>query len=308
MTRSRCFSLVVVALWIGLPPSSVWAQARKPDPDVANAKYGPHARNVLDLWKAPSDKPTPLVVFIHGGGFRAGDKSNLPPALLNGCLKAGISVAAINYRLSQHAPFPAPMRDSARAIQFLRSRASEWNLDAKRIGATGGSAGAGISLWLGFHDDLADLKSDDPIARQSTRLTCMAVNGAQTSYDPRWIKKEIGGRAHEHPALMPFYGLKEGELDTPRAHKLYEQASPINFVNKGDPPVFLFYNEPKGPLPEDAKPGQGIHHPRFGEVLKKKLDALKIECIVRHADDYKGKGGNPTTDMVNFFRKHLAAK
>ena len=299
--RNPCLAALTVILFMS---TSVLSQ-EKPKPDVADAKYGPHERNVLDLWKAKSDKPTPLVVFIHGGGFRAGDKAQVSPALLDGCRKAGISVAAINYRLSNQAAFPAPMHDGARAIQFLRSKAGDWNLDPKRFAATGGSAGAGISLWVGFHDDMADPKSDDPVLRQSTRLTCMAVNGAQSSYDPRWIKEKIGGRAHEHPALPPFYGLKENELDSPKAHKLYEQASAINYVTADDPPVWMFYNEPKGPLPENAKPGQGIHHPKFGDALKEKLDPLKIECVLRHADDYKGKGRNAAADMVEFFQKHF---
>jgi acetyl esterase/lipase len=280
----------------------------KPSPDLKDVKYGPHARNVLDLWKAKSDAPTPVVVYIHGGGFQAGDKSSVPLPLLRHCLKAGISVAAINYRLSQQAPFPAPMLDGARAVQFLRHQSKDYHLDPRRVAATGGSAGAGISLWVGFHDDLADPRSDDPVARQSSRLTCMGVLGAQTSYDPRWIKKVIGGRAHEHPALRPFYGLKPGELDSPRAHKLYEEASPINHLSAGDPPAFLIYNEPKGPLPEDAKPGQGIHHPRFGVALKEKMDPLKIECVLRHSEDYKGKpnpGDAMYAEMVSFFRRHF---
>lgn len=277
------------------------AAAEKPSPDVADIKYGPHERNVLDLWKASSDSPTPLLVFIHGGGFRAGDKSQLAAALLTRCLESKISVASINYRLSQQAAFPAPMLDSARAIQFLRSKAKEWNLDKTRIAASGGSAGAGISLWLGFHDDLADPKNDDPVLRESTRLTCMGVMGAQSSYDPRFIQKIIGGRAHEHPALTPFYGLKEDELDSPKAHKLYEEASAINYVTKDDPPVFMFYNEPKGPLPDDARPGEGIHHPNFGIALKEKLDPLGIECVLRHSDDYRGGRGDMTREMVDYF-------
>lgn len=284
----------------------------KPKPDLQNVKYGPHERNVIDLWKAKSDQPTPLVIFIHGGGFRAGDKAGISPYLLKYCLKAGISVAAINYRLSNQAAFPAPMLDGARAVQFVRSQAKEFNIDPTRIAATGGSAGAGISLWIGFHDDLADPKSDDPVARQSSRLTCMGVLGAQSSYDPRFIQKVIGGRAHEHPALLPFYGLKPDEIDSPKAHKLYEEASAINYVSPGDPSVFMFYQEPKGPLPENAKPGQGIHHPKFGEALKEKLDPLKIECILRHRDDYdKSKGDVQDAmhaEMVEFFVKHFRVK
>ena len=306
MTRFLKWHLVALtacaALFAG---GRAHAQPKLPAADVKDAKYGPHERNVIDLWKAKSDKPTPLVVYIHGGGFRAGDKSTLDHDLLAKCLDAGISVAAINYRFSQHAPYPAPMLDGARAVQFIRSKAKDWNIDKGRIAATGGSAGAGISLWLAFEDDLADPKSDDPVARESTRLSCAAVLGAQSSYDPRWIKEKIGGKAHEHPALAPFYGLKADELDTPKAHKLYEEASPINFVSKDDPPLFLFYNEPKGPLPATAKPGDGIHHPNFGVALKEKLDPLKVECVLRHSDDYKGKPGDLRKEMVEFFVKHL---
>ena len=277
------------------------AAPAKPLPDLADVQYGPHERNVLDLWKAKSPRPTPLVVFIHGGGFRAGSKSSLSPALLQGLLKAGISVAAINYRLSPEVCFPAHYMDCARAIQFLRFKSKEWNLDPKRFGATGGSAGAGTSLWLGFHDDMANPNSADPILRESTRLSCMAVLGAQSTYDPRVIKQIVGGRAHEHPALEGFYGLKPEELDTPKAFALYEAAAPITHLSAGDPPVYAFYNEPQGPLPADARPGQGIHHINFGTYLKERMDKLGIECIVRHKDDV----ADPNQEIVAFYVRHL---
>ena len=315
---SHCRILFFATLLIGALQSELGGQQPAKPPqrpklpsDVSNARYGPHERHVLDLWKAKSDRPTPLVVFIHGGGFQVGDKSNLSPILLRDCLQAGISVASINYRFSRQAIAPGPMVDGARAVQFLRSKAKEWNLDPQRVAATGGSAGAGISLWIGFHDDLAKPKSDDPVERQSRRLTCVGVTGAQTSYDPRVIKEWVGGRAYEHPALRALFGLKPGEpMDAPRAHKLFEEASAITHLTADDPPVFLFYNEPKGPLPADAKVGQGIHHPNFGVKLKEKMDALKIECVLRHADDYKGKniGEEMNREMVAFFVKHFNVK
>jgi acetyl esterase len=263
----------------------------KPSPDVVNIRYGPHDRNVLDLWKAKPksslDRPTPLVVFFHGGGFRGGDKTNVSSWLIAQCLDAGISVASANYRLSGTAPFPAPMLDGARAIQFVRLNADALGIDSRRIAASGSSAGAGIALWVGLHDDMADPQNADPIARQSSRVTCLGVDGAQTSYDPRFIKALIGGRAHEHPALRAFYGItSDAELDSPEKRKLYEDASPLNYVSADDPPAILFYAEPKSPLPPDAKPGRGIHHPRFGEALKAKLDPLRIECILHHSSDY----------------------
>jgi len=296
---------VAVALWIVVAPVAAQpkAKAGKPKPDLADVPYGPHERNVLDLWKAKSDTPTPLVVFIHGGGFHAGSKEGVPPALIDGLLAKGISVMSVNYRLSPGVAFPAHYMDCARAIQFARSKAKDWNLDPARVGASGGSAGAGTSLWIGFHDDLADPKSDDPVLRQSTRLTCMAVLGAQSSYDPRVIREWVGEAAAKHPALTGFYGIKADELDTPRAHKLYEDASPVTHLTKDDPPVYAFYNEARE-IPKDAKPGDGIHHINFGLKLKEKMDRLGIECVVRHQDE----GANPLKETVEFLAGHLRAK
>lgn len=284
------------------------ATQNRPAPDVRDAAYGDHPRHVIDLYKAMSDTPTPLVIYIHGGGFRAGSKKSVSPALVAGCLKEGISVAAIQYRLTDSAPYPAAMLDSARAVQFLRSKAKAWNLDPRRFAATGGSAGAGISMWLAFHDDLAKPDSDDPVARESTRLSSIAIFGGQCSYDPRWIRENIGGKAHLHPALYPFYGLKEGEdpLTAEGKFTLYEAASAINYLSKDDAPVWAFYSEPKGDLPENAKPGQGIHHPRFGVKLKEKMDPLGLACTLRHRDDYTGKGRDAmTSELIAFFKKHF---
>ncbi len=274
--------------------------AAKPAPDLANVKYGPHERHVLDLWKAKSDRPTPLVVFIHGGGFRGGSKEGINPALIEALRAQGISVMAINYRLSPEVTFPAHYLDCARAIQFARAKATEWNLDSKRVGATGGSAGAGTSLWIGFHDDMADPKSADPVLRQSTRLRCMAVQGAQSSYDLRVIKEWVSESAAKHPAFPGFYGLKEDEFETPKAHRLFEAASAINYLTKDDPPVYAFYSEARQ-IPSDPKPGQGIHHINFGLRLKEKMDKLGIECTVRHRDE----GGKPDEEAIAFFVKHL---
>ena len=308
--------LLVVSLvgWMSWDRSFAFFEPTKPAPDAANVRYGPHERNVLDLWKAKplpgKTGPTPLVVFFHGGGFRGGDKSSIPAWLVRDCMDQGISVASANYQLSLTAPFPAPMLDGVRVIQYLRHNAARLGIDPERIGASGSSACAGIALWAGFHDDLADPKSTDPIARESSRACCLGVDGAQTTYDPRVIKALIGGRAHEHSALRDFYGIKsDAEMDSPRIHKLFEEASPMNYVSSDDPPVILFYAEPDEPLPAAAKQGQGIHHPRFGKALKAKLDPLGVECILRHWKDYAVQDDpneSMCREMTSFFARHFA--
>ena len=181
----RILSIIIVL------SAALQLQADEPK-QLLNYSYGDHPRNVLDFYPAKSDKPTPVVLYIHGGGWRGGDKKTNPQPYLD----KGISVVAINYRYVQNGvqdnvvpPVKAPLGDAARALQFIRSKAKEWNLDKTRIGATGGSAGACTSLWLSFHDDLADPDSDDPIARESTRLYCAAVRGAQVSLDPKELRE-----------------------------------------------------------------------------------------------------------------------
>jgi len=298
----RCVLILLASGTVDL----VFAQSAKgnvlPAPDLANVSYGPHERQVLDLWRAPSADPTPLVVYIHGGGFRSGSKERVPPALVRGLLAHGISVVAINYRLAPEFVFPAHYLDAARAIAFARAHAAEWNLDPLRFGSSGASAGGGTSLWLAFHDDLAVPDAPDPIRRQSTRLRCVAVSGGQSTYDPRLMAEWVGAAAARHPALLPFYGLTPEESDSPRAHRLFEEAAPITFLTADDPPVYAFYSEPRGPLPADAKDGQGAHHINFGLKLKERMDALGIECIVRHADE----GMERDQEFVAFFARHLA--
>src|SRR5690606_8893886 len=130
-------------------------QQPKVDPTHADVSYGEHQKQTFDIWLAKSKdgRPTPLVIYIHGGGFRGGDKAAVGGQPIRDYLDKGISFASMNYRLSDVGPYPIMMRDAARGLQFIRSKAKEWNLDPERIACYGGSAGAGISLWLGFHDD-----------------------------------------------------------------------------------------------------------------------------------------------------------
>lgn len=267
-------------------------------PTHANLKYGPADRNVMDVWLAESDAPAPVLVSIHGGGFRGGNK-NISPGLLRQCLDSGISAVAITYRLTDEAIAPAQMMDSARAIQFIRHNAKAWNIDPKRIAATGGSAGAGISLWLGFHDDLADPDSEDPVLRQSTRLTCMYVSAGQTSYDPRFIRKMFpDADTYKISPLVQLFDADLNDLDNlpEEKYKLFEEISPINHLTKDDAPAILTYS-----MTMDAKPD--IHHPLFGKLLKEKMDGLGIRCEV-----YAGpndRDGKRRLSIIEFLKEEF---
>jgi acetyl esterase len=280
-------------------------------PTHADVSYGPADRNVLDFYQARSDRPTPLVVYIHGGGFVGGNKNTFSPRMVRAALDSGISFAAIHYRFVDGTTtiFPAPQHDGARAVQFLRGKAKEWNIDPGRLACFGGSAGAGISMWIGFHDDLADPDSSDPVLRQSTRIQAVGTFGGQGTYDPIEIKALVGGRAREHPSLFKVYGVKSAAeaLDpSPEVKRLYDECAAIKHLTKDDPPLFMVYNEPDGPLPAGARPGEGIHHPNFGHQLKREMDKLGIENVYKHESD--ARGADISLQMLEFFKKHLGVK
>lgn len=277
-------------------------QAPSIPPTHADVAYGPHEKQRFDIWVVKAPTPAPLVLFIHGGGFRGGDKRGANGALVDKLLGAGFAVASLNYRLTDVGPFPMQMHDCARALQFIRFHAKDYNIDPKRVGSSGGSAGAGISEWLAFHDDLADPESDDPAARQSTRLTCIAPFAAQTSYDPRFILKLFDTDDVES-AFFAFYGMKTPEdVNNPKFWPLFEEASPLHHLTADDPPVFVYYSQANTELPPNPPGRQYIHHPKFGFVLKKKMDELGIPCTLRLKEESPRL---PVDEIVAFYRRYL---
>jgi acetyl esterase len=280
---SRFYLSVLSAIAVALLANSVCLAQRKdkPTPTFRNISYGPHERNVLDIWQAQSEQPTPLVVYIHGGGFRNGSKDSIDADMLRALLKAKISVAALNYRLVGQAPLPAAHDDCRRALQFLRSKAEEWGLDKTRVGAFGGSAGAQLCMYLAFHDEMAKPGSDDPVERESTRLTCIATNGGQTTMDVDWWQKHVPDYTAPHRDFLEGFGVKTQE----DFQQKVAQVSALSLITKDDPPIFMSYlMQPDDPVPPDLEQARRwkVHHVIFGIELKKRMDALGIEADLEY--------------------------
>jgi acetyl esterase/lipase len=278
------------------PPPAPTAKAApvepeyNPAPTQANVSYGPHPKQVMHFWKAATDRPAPLLFFVHGGGWQGGNRSSgLYPALLNDMLSKGISVVSVEYRFIAEStadgvtpPVRGPLHDAARALQFVRSKAAEWNIDKKRIAASGGSAGACTSLWLAFHDDLADLKSPDPVARESTRLLCAAVNGAQTSLDPAQMKQWTPNSRYGAHAfgIAADAAKKTSSFDEFLAQResilpWIAEYSPYALVSKDDPEVYLFYGSPPAMGQDEKDP---THSANFGVGLQAHCKATGVAC------------------------------
>jgi hypothetical protein len=315
--------LMLLAVILLLVPSSLLAQVspkkakkkppERPKPTVSNYAYAHDSeRQKLDFWQAKSDKPTPVVLLIHGGGWVGGSKNQYGAKVIQPLLDAGISVAAIEYRfipeaMEQHVepPVKAPLTDCARALQTIRSKAKEWNIDPTRIGSTGSSAGACTSLWLAFHDDLAKPGSSDPVERESTRLTCAAVVSAQTSLDPKqvteWIPNAVyGGHAFGFAAK----GRKrpdEYKLLVENREKvmpLIKEYSPIELVTKDDPPIYLDYPNQKQPPKAGQEEPDPTHSAMYGVKLAEKLKATGVEVVLAYPGNEDAKYGSPWKFLI----------
>ena len=277
--------------------------------DFINEKYGTHERNVFDLWLAKSEKPTPLVVYIHGGGFTEGDKSRyyLSEDVVR-FLEAGVSVALINYRFMNQPPYGilGSMNDSKRCIQYLRFNAEKFNIDKTRIACTGGSAGAGTALWLAFSDDMADPQNSDPVLRESTRLTCAGAFATQSTYDIFQWDEILGIPLSKQPETIHLiaraFGFKTAEnIDLRNEKAIRQNLDFLTKMKKSSPPVFI-YNKHRTGIPETQDDIN--HHPLHAKALMKKAEEVGIEAIV-YAPEI-GILNESGKDLVDFFLEKLA--
>lgn len=278
-----------------------------PVPDVA---YGDHDQQKFDLWPVEgASEPTPLVLFIHGGGFRGGDKSLVKEATIKQYQEAGIAYASLNYRLSSNGPYPIMMHDAARGLQTIRHRAKEWNIDPEKIVCYGGSAGAGISLWLAFHDDMADADSEDPIARQSTRILAAGTMNGQSAYDIHLFREWFGvPDLQAGPALPAFVGVEDpADMDLPEIRAVMKDASPItHFGEEDDADVYMFYSRPNSTVTAETHHSITVHHVLLGLKLQEAMQALGKECVVV-APDLQPEN-SPYESLEDFLIQKLTAE
>jgi hypothetical protein len=278
-----------------------------PQPTYADVKYGVSDKDTLDFWKAKSDKPTPVIVFIHGGGFVGGDKTNgWGSPVQSKCLSSGISYASINYRFLKEVTMQTILHDCGRAVQFLRSKSTEWNIDKDRFGCCGGSAGAGASLWIGCHDDLANPNSSDPIEHESSRILVVGAGATQSTYDiTRW--KEVLGipqtnveQYYPSALWLQFYGAKSMDelMNAPESQKVRADCDMLAMLDKEDAPVYLHGGHPEVSGGKVDSMGQLQHSYTHAKAVKSQCDKIGLECILGPQE-----GGDD--GMITFMFKHL---
>lgn len=272
-------------------------------PDFADVAYGAHERDRVDLYLAKgTTRPTPLVVLIHGGGFRGGDKAHWGnDRTLQELLARGVSCAAINYPFLEHMPVQDILHHCARSVQFLRSKAGEWNLDKNRFAAMGGSAGAGTSLWLATRDDLADPNAADPVLRESTRLLCAVCNATQATYDiSRWesflgpAKPEFGTSELEAAFFYHLPSVEAFKTDSGKA--ILRECDMLSWITKDDPPLLLNNSQV---VEAPTNRGEWLHCIQHAREIHKKCELDQVPCIVLQDQP------DPKTNAADFLLRYL---
>jgi len=249
MTRRRMFWICgcVAASLMG---SAAWAQ-QAPEAELKVVKDIEYA-NVdgvslkLDLYlppanaaAQPSGRKPPLLVWIHGGGWRYGDKADFP---LRWLVQKGYAGASINYRLSDVALFPAGVHDCKGAIRWLRANAEKYGYDATRIGVSGGSAGGHLAALLGVTGDVQELEGDVAGHTDRSSRVQAVVNIFGPTDFPRLAEQG-------HPEFTTsLVALWLGDpISGKKGKDLARLASPIYHITRDDPP-FLAIQGTKDPL------------------------------------------------------------
>ncbi len=298
MIFSRPYCILFLAILLA-PVTGTTVQAQpistKTYDDVS---YGDHPNQVIDFWKAEVNEPAPLVVYVHGGGFKGGSHEKVSAGKIQQYLDAGIHHVSVEYRFIKHAQLPAAHEDAVRALQFIRSKADEWGIDKNRIAAYGGSAGAQLVAYLAWGNDFADPESDDPIARESSRLSAVALMGGQSTLDFEWWVRNIPGYK------MEWHSERSKEdLSIIEKRAFLNELSIINHISSDDPPTFMsYYMKPDDQPPEDPKRARGwsIHHVNFGIAMEEKLRQEGVEVFLKYP-----QVDLPYNNEVEFLIHHL---
>lgn len=197
---------------------------------------------LLDLYIPATDTPPPLVLWIHGGGWRNGSKNN--PSVLP-LSERGFAVASVAYRLSPVAKFPAQVHDIKAAIRYLRGTAGQHGIDATKIAVTGGSAGGHLAALVGVTHRQRELEGElgDHRSQSSDVQAIVSFYGA-SNLTTILAQSTPHGLSVRVPALELLLG---GSPDArPDAARL---ASPVFHVDRSDPPLLWFHGDQDPQMP-----------------------------------------------------------
>jgi len=293
------------------PPSNITYSTSPFDLQGINAKfakdiaYDTKARTQFDIWLPTSNTPTGLVIYVHGGGFTSGDKDFVYtvqsggawdfPADIRYLLQNNIAVATVRYTLlnatGETEGIKKSMGDVRRALQYIRSRATDFNIAKDKIILAGNSAGAGTSLWIAFNNDVANAGSSDPVLRESSRVKGVVARETQASYniEDRWVNNVFSDYGvtwnqiltNETGNTQKIYGVSSmTQYQSPAITTYRAEVDMLALMSVDDPEIWVNNTlrdvvNPYNPYNQDIP----SHHAFHARELKKRADALGVKNV-----------------------------
>jgi acetyl esterase/lipase len=291
--KKACLALLLVA---GTAASPQVKQSIPDDVEILrDVDFGKGGERPLKLHivrpKAPPKEAMPVVVYIYGGGWKAGSRdAGIRP--LTRFAQRGYFGASIEYRLSQEARFPAQIEDCKCAIRFLRAKAREYGLDPDRIGVWGPSAGGHLAALVGTSGDVKELEGSGGWPEQSSRVQAVVDWFGPTDF------LKMGRNKIDHDAAnSPESQLIGGAIQENK--EKVSRANPITYVSKDDPPFLIMHGD-KDPLVP--------HHQ--SEILVEALKKAGVDVTFKTVEGAgHGFGGRDIDAKVDaFFDRHLRKK
>ena len=242
---------------------AVSASAQSTTNDIEYARVGDQVLN-LDL-HTPKVANAPLLVYVHGGAWRGGSKSDVPIAKL---LDHGFAIASVDYRLSTQAVFPAQIHDIKAAIRFLRAKSKLFQINTASIGIVGSSAGGHLAALVGVTNGHAELEGTvGEHLDQSSDVQCIVSLFGASNLQTILSQSTEFGLKMRVPALQLFLGGQPTEK--PDLAKL---ASPVAHLDKKDPPLLLIHGDADPQMP----PAQSQEFAKAYESLKLPVEFITL--------------------------------
>ena len=258
--------------------------------DLAYVPNG-HERQILDLFLPPgATNPLPLIIWIHGGAWRAGSKEQCPALRF---VERGYAVASVNYRLSQHAIFPAQIEDCKAAVRWLRAHAKEYNLAPDRFAAWGSSAGGHLVALLGASGDVKGFDVGENLA-VSSRVQAVVDFFGPTDFT-QMSKFSLTNALFDHDAADSPESLLIGGAIQQNRDKA-AKASPLTYVSSDDPPFLILHGNQDNLVPYQQS-----------ELLRDALQRARVPVTFKIIPGAGHGFGGPDIDrqLTEFFERQL---
>ncbi|MGD1042454.1 MAG: alpha/beta hydrolase [Sedimentisphaerales bacterium] len=295
----------VVAIFIGLISLSAAGAEQTVQSTSPEVNEGPivyrdlsyvpngHERQKLDIFLPKEGKNLPLIIRIHGGAWLSGSKEGEWPG---DYIRFGYAVARINYRLSQHAIFPAQIEDCKAAVRYLRANAQKYNLDPNRFGVWGASAGGHLVALLGTTGDINEFDVGENLT-VSSRVQAVVDYFGPTDFLQMEAHRLPNGMVHNSPD-SPESKLIGGPVQENREKAA--KANPITYVTKDDPPFLIVHGNTDPLVPH--------HQSELLEAALKKAGVPVTFYTVKGGGHGGFKDPNVPRLTREFFEKNLKNK